>query len=585
LRGLTIAVVVAAVLGTGSPVWAVSYTAVANGNWSDAATWGGGPPNGTGDDAALSRFAVTLDVSRVIGKVLMNNTTGRLDTAGNTLTVHGGLVFSNGTITGAGEIVVTNSALILRTGGVGTGVPTNAATLTLWGGGDIFGNTASTIPQNDGVINMRSGLVTLGPSRTFPGTGTWNVSSGVVLQITGNLSGGGISGVFNNDGAVTYSNGTSWAFATATTGKGNHGGSFSGNMSNVTFNGTNIFRSGASVQATNVSIYAATREAGSSLNASNLTILNNGSLSSEIPITVYHLTCGTGVRSIGGSGVINCISNFSWQGVWMSGGALTAGTFTVSLSNIATNDKNITVLNGGSFTGSSANVAFSNRSSIALLGGEFVVNVGGSVSRLLVGNGTLYIGPSATLHRVMGTNTLAHQNLTTNAGTIKASTPRINFNGGLVQTATGALRGNGGTLGGTLTINGGQIAPGDADGAAGTLTLAGTNNLSAAAKIGIELGGTTTNDYDRLLGGRFDLNNCSLEVGFINGFQNTVQNSDTFLVVTGAVYGAFGNLSGGRAAVTGGGTFQVNVTTGAGGSVVLADYRPAGARGTVLSIR
>jgi fibronectin-binding autotransporter adhesin len=579
-----IAVVVAAVLGTGSPVWAVSYTAVANGNWSDTATWGGGPPNGTGDNAALSRFAVTLDVSRVIGGVLMNNTTSRLDTAGNTLTVHGGLVFSNGTITGSGEVIVTNSALTMRTVGTTLPPPTNAATLTLWGGGDIYGAGAATVPRNDGVINMRSGLVTLGPSRAFGGNGTWNVSSGVTLQITGNASGGSIGGSFNNDGTVTCSNATSWGFATATSGNGSHRGSFSGSVPAMTFNGTNVFHSGATVQVAAVSVYDAAWEAGSSLNASNLTILNNGSLSSEIPITVYGLTCGTGVRSIGGSGVINCISNFSWQGVWMSGAALTAGTFTVNLSGAVSNDRSITVLNGGSFTGSSANVAFSNRSSIALLGGEFVVNVGGSVSRLLVGNGTLFIGPGATLHRTVGSTTLAHQNLTTNAGTIKASTPRINFNGGLVQTATGALRGNGGTLGGVLTIDGGRIAPGDADGAAGTLTLAGTNNLSAAAKIGIELGGTTTNDYDRLLGGRFDLNNCSLEVGFINGFQNTVQNSDTFLVVTGAVNGAFGNLTGGRVVIGDKGSFLVTVTTGPSGSVVLGDYKDS-SRGTLFLVR
>jgi fibronectin-binding autotransporter adhesin len=569
----------------GPTAWAASYTAAANGNWSDTATWGGGgPPNGTSDSAALSRFAVTLDVSRAIGKVLMNNSTSLLDTAGNTLTVYGGLVVSNGTIAGVGEVIVTNSALTMRTIGTTLPPPTNAATLTLWGGGDIYGAGAATVPRNDGVINMRSGLVTLGPSRTFAGTGTWNVSSGVTLQITGNASGGAISGIFNNDGTVTCSNATSWGFATATTGNGSHRGSFSGSVPTMTFNGTNVFHSGATVQVAAVSVYDAAWEAGSSLNASDLTILNNGSLSSEIPITVYNLTAG-GVRSIGGGGVINCIGNFSWQGAWMSGGALTAGTFTVNLSGAVSNDRSVTVLNGGSFTGSSVSVVMSNRSSVALMGGEFAVTAGVGVNRLFAGNGTLYIGPSATLHRAMGTSTLAHQNPTTNAGTIKASTPRINFNGGLVQTATGALRGNGGTLGGTLTIQGGMVAPGEADGAAGTLTLAGTNNLSAAAKVSVELGGTTTNDYDRLIGGTFNLSGSSLDVRFVKGFERIVKNSNAFTVVTGAVSGTFGNLSAGRVAAWNGATFQVTVTTGAYGSVVLSDYQAAKEGGTTILMR
>ena len=396
----------------------------------------------------------------------------------------------------------------------------------------------------------------------------------------------GINGAFNNQGSVYNSNAV-WRYGSLTTGSGTHSGSFVGQ--GFTFGGTHIFLNGASVQADlAVTTDSSTWRSGSSLTASNLTIRADGRLETEVPLSLQSISCDARCVVTSEASIV-CSGPFTWgSGVLSGSGPITTALFQVNLSGggyPTTNEKAIVALQGGSFNCQHSGSKFWNHGSITLAGGEW--EVVSAKYDLLLGTGTLFIGPDAVLHKTSSASTLKQENLTTNAGSITVSLGTLNFAGGMVQTETGALRGNGGTLAGTLTIAGGRVAPGDTAAAPGSLKLSGTANMAAASAIAIELGGTTaTNEYDRLHGGTINLNGCSLDVAFIDGFHAAVQGGDVFTPILATLSGAVGNVSGGRVATSDGrGTFAVAVTTGAGGSVVLSDFQAAGPKGTVIIVR
>ena len=94
-----------------------------------------------------------------------------------------------------------------------------------------------------------------------------------------------------------------------------------------------------------------------------------------------------------------------------------------------------------------------------------------------------------------------------------------------------------------------------------------------ATKFGFDLGGTgqgTT--YDELvIGNNVNFNNTSLVFYLVNGY--VPSNSDVFTIITstGTVSGMFNNISGGVLTMSGVGTFNVNVGSGA---VTLSNFSP-----------
>jgi hypothetical protein len=179
-----------------------------------------------------------------------------------------------------------------------------------------------------------------------------------------------------------------------------------------------------------------------------------------------------------------------------------------------------------------------------------------------------------------------------NTGTVEVSSGTLAFFGGYTQTAgttrlsnnrtlksstTLALQGGSLTGSGTVQANvnasGATLAPGAS---AGTLIVNGNLTLGSGANLTFELGGATQGtQYDYLdVNGAVTLGG-NLNVSFINSFQNSVQYTDLFTVVTAdsTFSGAFGNVASGARLNTsdGYGSFLVNYS---GTSLQLSQYVP-----------
>lgn len=134
-----------------------------------------------------------------------------------------------------------------------------------------------------------------------------------------------------------------------------------------------------------------------------------------------------------------------------------------------------------------------------------------------------------------------------------------------------------GTLGGDglALINEGIVAPGLSP---GVLTIDGGMTFTDTATLEIEIGGlVAATDYDVLhfLNGNLELDGA-LAVSLINGFESTIQATDSFTIVSSqdasSIEGAFANLTPGGRVLTsdGGASFAVSISSG---QVVLTDYR------------
>lgn len=121
-----------------------------------------------------------------------------------------------------------------------------------------------------------------------------------------------------------------------------------------------------------------------------------------------------------------------------------------------------------------------------------------------------------------------------------------------------------------VNINGGTLSPGAS---AGKMDVLGSVNfLTDSSKLKIELGGTTVGtQYDQLAATGSVLLNGLLDVSFINGFQNSILNSNTFTIITGSsLSGTFDNISLGRVETSDGyGSFLVSMS---GNSLILSDF-------------
>lgn len=140
----------------------------------------------------------------------------------------------------------------------------------------------------------------------------------------------------------------------------------------------------------------------------------------------------------------------------------------------------------------------------------------------------------------------------------------INVNGSATLYGTGLLYTN------LVDVKtGGALAPGQS---AGTLNVNGGVNLNSGSALEIEIGGLTVGtQYDQLAVTGSAIINSSLDVSFINGFEDSISSSDIFTILTASsVTGSFSNLIDGRVAVGGLGTFLVTMNSN---SVTLSDFQ------------
>jgi hypothetical protein len=171
----------------GNFLFAQNFTAVANGNWSNPATWGvatyPGAAAGTLIVTIPVGLAVTLDVSpaNAIGglAIAVGNGNNTLTvSAGQTLNVTGGIVIT-GAVTGGGGVT---KSLIMN----GAGAVVNAASLTLTPG-NAADKQANVVFNGGGTINI-SGNVAGGTAANAPITQI-NFNGGGTLSVGGDITG------------------------------------------------------------------------------------------------------------------------------------------------------------------------------------------------------------------------------------------------------------------------------------------------------------------------------------------------------------------------------------------------------------
>lgn len=271
-------------------------------------------------------------------------------------------------------------------------------------------------------------------------------------------------------------------------------------------------------------------------------------------------TAGYGLRLNGTNGV---------------NGSGTAGSvFTGTQSNGL-----VTVLKGGNATSFNLGSTSATVSIYNLQGGTVNALGTGTDGRVELGADTA--GTGKATFNLSGGKLVASGQISGNQGT--AARQAFVWTGGRLATAAYIATNLTSTDGaayagnvGTLTNNGGTLAPGDI-GTAGKTTITGGYSVNAGT-LAIDLGGTTqatafqTGQHDFIsVSGTATLGG-NLTVSLLAGF--TPQNAHTFTVLTaGSLVGAFANAPfAGRVATSdGSGTFLV---TKSGNSIVLGDWQP-----------
>lgn len=174
--------------------------AIANGNWSNTATWDGGTLPTTGDDVYADGKSVTIDQNVTVASVRTTQRSG--GTAGGGFTLNSGYTLTANVIAGTTTCVAFSaaggSATITGniTGGAGAtnfGAVTNTNTGTLTVNGNVTGGAGTG--ENYGIRTSSSGTVTVNGNVTG-GTALWCLG----CYITG-------SNRLNVNGAVTSGTG------------------------------------------------------------------------------------------------------------------------------------------------------------------------------------------------------------------------------------------------------------------------------------------------------------------------------------------------------------------------------------------
>ncbi len=178
---------------------------------------------------------------------------------------------------------------------------------------------------------------------------------------------------------------------------------------------------------------------------------------------------------------------------------------------------------------------------------------------------------SENLLAQIGSNSTTHSMTHLNSGTILNRGGRLTLAGdSFVNQDDGTLSGNGILdFQQTDLINAGVIAPGLS---AGQLTILGQVDFTSSAELQIELGGNLSDEYDSITITDNLVLDGALSVVFIDGFENSVLSTDSFLIVdSAATSGIFDGLADGQRFSTadGLGSFQISY---ANNNVVLGNF-------------
>lgn len=190
--------------------------AVANGNWSNTATWNGGTLPTSADDVFADGFTVTIDQTITVLSIRTTQRSG--GTAGGGFTVSGAHTINAICIAGTTTCLTSTatSGTTVTVNGNSTGGSVinahginNSSTGTVIVTGTITGGTVNSTTPAAGLFNNTTGAVTIvgnvQAGLSSGNHGVYNNGAGAVT-ITGSVTGGGggAQGFFNNGaGTVT----------------------------------------------------------------------------------------------------------------------------------------------------------------------------------------------------------------------------------------------------------------------------------------------------------------------------------------------------------------------------------------------
>ncbi|MBS1584176.1 MAG: T9SS type A sorting domain-containing protein [Bacteroidetes bacterium] len=425
---------------------ALTYTAVASGNFNSTTTWGGVAPSGniTADVVIIpSGITVTLNTDETFSGLGTLTVNGTLTSGANNTA----LVMTGGTLTGSGSIDVDSMSLGLVSGFTYTGSImaqnlTSTAT-TIGTAADI--TVSGNLYLNSGLLNINSGMLTLAANSNINITG-------------GTLSVGG-TGMLMLDS--TY---------------------------NVTYSGNASVNGGLELSGSGLNNLTVNLSSGSLTLTSDLTMNGNLTLTSgNLILNNNDLTLGlNGNFSASGTGTINAGANSNITINSMTG---LSGALRFGVGNNTVNDLNINLGN------TSANVS---------LGGDLTIN-----GTLTLNQGTLTLNNNDLTFAVNGNIAASGSgSIVSTAGSNITITSNNSFTGGLNFSATGNTVGNltvnmGNNtstvnLGSNLTVNGTLTLT------SGMLNV-GTHNLSVAASGNVS-GGLSTSYVVTSNGGTLTMN-------------------------------------------------------------------------------
>ena len=266
-----------------------NYRAIASGNWSAGATWGGGavPPDAAGHNIYSNGFTVTIDQN--VNVALITN-------AANAGTFVGG-----GTAAVGGGFACSTTGLTLNLGSIALG---NTATSVLTTSGSANPTITANIPAASAVTgsavvpvftNSSTGTIIFngnisGGTNGFPGiSGLLNASSGTV-NIYGNLTGG----TGNTSSAFAYAVNNASASGTIIV----NSGTITGCTSTTASNGYGIYNASSGVVTLNNCI----------VNAAFIPAINNPSTGSVTAINCVFTANNTANAYIAGASSVNRLS-------------------------------------------------------------------------------------------------------------------------------------------------------------------------------------------------------------------------------------------------------------------------------------
>jgi len=522
-----------------------------SGNWSNASNWNPTvDPNSPSFDVIFNNGgSLVLDSSRNIGSYSQT---------GGTLTVAGGqsLVVwtsgSSGTLDGGGVINLGYSYMYQGAAGNVLFTNTNG---TIQGYGEIgFSGGFSLLNQPAGIIqaNVSGQTLTLNASGTFTNNGLMRAQNG------GRLTFQGASGAtFINNATIRAEDASNVNFQQCTliggtldnTGSNGTLTLDSGSLRDVTIAAGSTVTDGVAGRIENTLMNHGTLDTGgqSLLVASDTTLSGGGTIAlgyGYLYANASNVTLTNTDNILRGYGEIGYANN-NFSVVNASGGIIQADVSgqTLQLNGVVTFTNNglMRAQNGGALTFNGS-------------AGATVTNNGGTVQALM---GSTIFGVQLVLIQ--------------NSGTIDLAGGAMNFPLG-VDLNGGQLIGNG-TFTGPIRNIGGIVGPGHS---AGEITVTGNYTQGADGALSIEIGGTTAGtDFDHLQVNGMTTLGGTLALSFIDGFQNTIQNTDTFVILTSDqnLAGAFDNVASGARLVTadGFGSFRVDYD---GTAVTLSNFQP-----------